>query len=245
MPVHIELEQTTWGTGDRRLLIVHGLGNNSEGWWRVGPALADAGFHVTSVDLRGHGKSEKSGDYSMAAYAADLLALGNSWDVVLGHSLGGSAVIEALLERPGWCGRVVLEDPLLAIFDVDLALEYVLADFGPEITLGMVAANNPTWHAEDTRIKFEAQHQAGREVIENSIIHNPGLNLVGAVAGLELPILLLGADPELGALVEPALGESLAGMNDNIEFHTVMGGSHSMHRDEFDEFMRLVLEFVN
>jgi len=30
----------------------------------------------------------------------------------------------------------------------------------------------------------------------------------------------------------------------NIQFRTVVGGSHSMHRGEFDEFMRLVLEFV-
>lgn len=243
MPASISLEQTTWGNHGRPFLIVHGLSNNSDGWWRVGPALAEAGFRVTAVDLRGHGQSDKPDDYSMDAYAADLLALDATWEVVLGHSLGGSAVIQALVEQPSWCERVILEDPLLAIFDVDLALEYVLADFGPDVTLDMVAENNPTWHPEDTRIKFEAQQQAGREVIESSILHNPGLNLVGALASLELPILLLGADPELGALVEPALGESLAGMNEHIEFHTVMGGSHSMHRDEFDEFMRLVVEF--
>ena len=166
-------------------------------------------------------------------------------DVVLDHSLGGSAAIQALVEYPGWTRRAILEVPLLAILDVDLAVEYVTADFGPEVTLEMVAVSNPTWHPEDTRIKLDAQNQAGREVIENSIHHNPGLNLVGAAAALELPTLLLGADPDLGALVEPALGKSLAEMNSHIEFHTVTGGSHSMHRDQFDEFMRLVLEFVN
>lgn len=241
----IDLAQTTWGSGDRRFLIVHGLSSNSDGWWRVGPALADAGFHVTSVDLRGHGKSDKPGNYAIAAYAADLLGIADRWDVVLGHSLGGSAVTQALVERPNWCERVVLEDPLLAILDVDTAVEYVTTDFGPDVTLEMISGDNPTWHTEDARIKLDAQLEAGREVIENSIIHNPGMNLVGAVAALELPTLLLGADPELGALVEPALGTSLAEMNPNIEFHTVIGGSHSMHRDEFDEFMRLVLEFAS
>ena len=244
MPTPIDLEQIEWGTGERRFLIVHGLGSNAAGWWRVGPALADAGFRVTAVDLRGHGESHSPGDYSMDGYAADLLALGDKWDVVLGHSLGGAAVVQALTGRPAWAGRVILEDPLLIILDQGAAVEYVTTDLGSDVTLGMVAASNPTWHPEDARIKLEAQQQAGREVIENSIVHNPGWNVVGAVAALAVPTLLLGADPNRDPLVPPALGTSLAEMNPNIEFHTIPDASHSMHRDEYDAFMRLVLRFV-
>lgn len=243
-PAPIDLEQNEWGAGDRRFLIVHGLGSNAAGWWRVGPALADAGFHVIGVDLRGHGTSDRPGDYRVQAYAADLLALGEEWDVVLGHSLGGAAVVQAMIERPDWTSRLVLEDPMLILLDQKSAAEYVTADLGPDVTVEDVAAANPTWHLEDARIKHEAQAQAGREVLENSIAHNPGWNVVGAVAALEVPTLLLGADPDLGPLVPPALGVSLAEMNPNVEFHTVTNGSHSMHRDEFDQFMRLVLDFI-
>jgi pimeloyl-ACP methyl ester carboxylesterase len=245
MPAPIELSRVEWGSGDRWFLIVHGLGSNAAGWWRVGPALADAGFHVVGVDLRGHGASDSPGDYSVPAYAADLLALGDAWDVVLGHSLGGAAVVQALTERPEWASCAILEDPLLIVLDQDSAVEYVTTDVGPDITLEMVMAGNPTWHPEDARMKLEAQNQAGPEVIENSIVHNPGWNVVGAVAALELPTLLLGADPELDPLVPPALGTSLAEMNRNIEFHTVHNGSHSMHRDEYDQFMERVLAFVS
>lgn len=245
MPTPIELNRVEWGGGDRRFLIVHGLGSNAAGWWRVGPALADAGFHVTGVDLRGHGESDSPGDYRVPAYAADLLALDGEWDVVLGHSLGGAAVVQAMTERPDWTPLLILEDPLLIILDQDAAVEYVTTDVGPEVTLEMVMAGNPSWHPDDARIKLEAQNQAGPEVIANSIVHNPGWNVVGAVAALEVPTLLLGADPELAPLVPPALGTSLAEMNPNIEFHTVPNGSHSMHRDEFDQFMRLVLGFVS
>lgn len=245
MPNSIDLNRTEWGSGDRRFLIVHGLGSNAAGWWRVGRALAAAGFHVTGVDLRGHGESDSPGDYSVPAFAADLLALGDEWDVVLGHSLGGAAVVQALTERPDWARRVILEDPMLVILDQEVAVEYVTTDLGPDVTVEAVAAANPTWHPEDARIKLAAQNQAGREVIENSIVHNPGWNVVGAVAALELPTLLLGADPSLNPLVPPALGNSLAEMNPNIEFHTVPKGSHSMHRDEYDRFMELVLGFTS
>lgn len=245
MTVPPDLNLVEWGrVGDRRFLIVHGLGSSAAGWWRVGPALAEAGFHVTAADLRGHGESHDPGDYSMTGYAGDLLALADHWDVVLGHSFGGAAVVQALTERPGWTERVILEDPMLIILDRDIAVEYVTADLGPDVTLEMVMASNPTWHPEDARIKLEAQNQAGRDVIVDSILHNPGWNVVGAVARLDIPTLLLGADPDNGPLVPPALGESLAEMNANITFHCVPNSSHSIHRDEFDPFMQLVLEFV-
>ena len=179
-PTPIDLEQTEWGAGDRRLLIVHGLGSNAAGWWRAGPALADAGFHVVGVDLRGHGESDSPGDYRVQAYAADLLALGQDWDVVLGHSLGGAAAVQAMTERPAWTERLILEDPMLILLDQESAAEYVTADLGPDVTVEDVAAANPTWHFEDSRIKHEAQAQAGREVLENSIAHNPGWNVVGS-----------------------------------------------------------------
>ncbi len=243
MTALVDLNLIEWGRGDRRFLIVHGLGSNAAGWWRVGPALADAGFHVTGVDLRGHGESHSPSDYSMAGYAADLLALADRWDVVLGHSLGGAAVIQALVERPDWAERVILEDPMLVILDENLAVEYVTADLGPDITLDMMMEANPTWHPEDARIKLAAQNQAGRRVIEDSILHNPGWNVVAAVAGLQVPTLLLGADVD--PLVPPPLGQSLAEMNPNIEFHTIPGSSHSMHRDEFEAFMALVRSFLS
>lgn len=238
----VDLNLIEWGSGDRRFLIVHGLGSNAAGWWRVGPALAEAGFHVTGVDLRGHGESHSPGDYSIAGYAADLLALGDRWDVVLGHSLGGAAVIQALGERPDWADRVILEDPMLAILDEGMAVEYVTADFGPDVTVDMVIEANPHWHPVDARIKFEAQSQAGRAVLEDSILHNPGWNVVAATAGLQVPTLLIGAD--LDPLVPPALGRSLAEMNPRIEFITIPNSSHSMHRDEFDAFMEAVLRFA-
>ena len=242
MTTPIPLETVIWGAGDRRFLIVHGLGSNAAGWWRVGPALAEVGFHVTGVDLRGHGGSHSPGDYTIAGYAADLLAIADRWDVVLGHSLGGAAVVAALGEQPDWANRVILEDPLLAILDLDLALEYVTTDIGPDVTLDMVLESNPTWHTEDARLKLNAANQAGREVIENSMRHNEGWNVVAAVAAIQVPTLLLGADIE--PLVPPALGESLAEMNPNVEFHTIPGSSHSMHRDEFEAFMARVTAFV-
>src|SRR5690349_20872340 len=58
------------------LLLLHG-GMAHSGWyqWMV-PRLAQS-YRVITPDLRGHGRSEHSDDYSWAAYAADLEALLN------------------------------------------------------------------------------------------------------------------------------------------------------------------------
>ena len=61
----MELAVRTFGDGGGSVLLLHGLGSNSNGWWRVGPALAEAGYRVTAPDLRGHRESDHVDDYSL------------------------------------------------------------------------------------------------------------------------------------------------------------------------------------
>ena len=240
----VELRTIEWGDGARTLLLVHGLGSNAAGWWRVGPALAEAGFHVFAPDLRGHGGSPRADHYRVDRYGADLLALRDRWDAVVAHSLGGGAATTVLKQKSDWADRVVLIDPFLLILDEAVAVDWLMVDFAEEPTVERLAKRNPTWHAEDTRIKVEALAESGPEVIKATITDNPGFNLVADVVDIQVPTLLIGGDPELLPLVPPVLGESLAGMNPNIEFHTIPGGSHSMHRDEFDALMSHLLRFL-
>ena len=73
MTMPLTLPTTSWGSASatRRALLVHGLGSNGPLMWRFGVALADAGWHATAVDLRGHGLAPRALDYTIAAYAAD------------------------------------------------------------------------------------------------------------------------------------------------------------------------------
>ncbi len=119
-----------------------------------------------------------------------------------------------------------------------------MEDFKEEPTLERLIERNPTWDEEDTRIKLEALSQSGPEVIKGTITDNPGYNLVADVVGIQIPTLVLGGDPDLLPLVPPVLGESLAGMNPNVEFHMIPNGSHSMHRDEFEALMGHLLRFL-
>ena len=98
----VGLATLSWRAGDRSALLIHGITSSAAGWWRVARSLCEIGYTVTAPDLRGHGASPAGSDQRLASMAADVLALGTRWDLVLGHSMGGSVAIAAATARPEW-----------------------------------------------------------------------------------------------------------------------------------------------
>ncbi|KQS60251.1 hydrolase [Geodermatophilus sp. Leaf369] len=107
----MELATQVHGVGPRRVALVHGLGADGATWRGLTDRLVAAGgVTVTTVDLRGHGDSDRADDYSVCAFADDLVeTLPVGLDVVVGHSLGGS-VLERAVERMA-PARAVYLDP--------------------------------------------------------------------------------------------------------------------------------------
>jgi pimeloyl-ACP methyl ester carboxylesterase len=94
----VRLATERHGDGHRQVALVHGLGGDGASWRGLTERLVAAGgVSVTTVDLRGHGTSERSGDYGVAAFADDLVeTLPTGLDVVVGHSLGGTVLERAV-----------------------------------------------------------------------------------------------------------------------------------------------------
>jgi pimeloyl-ACP methyl ester carboxylesterase len=95
---------------------------------------------VVAVDLRGHGASDKPAqDYTVAGFADDLLwiaeQLGLSNVVLVGHSLGGLAALQAAALRPDIVAAAVLVDPAPVIQPeglAELAAPFIEALRGPD-----------------------------------------------------------------------------------------------------------------
>lgn len=108
------------GTGDRTVILVHGLTFNRKMHRPLADALAERGFRTVTVDLLGHGESdrpERSWEYSMARYGRLLLALIEHLDVpdavLLGTSLGANSSLEAAARDPSRIRGMVIEMPVL------------------------------------------------------------------------------------------------------------------------------------
>ena len=94
----MRLAPATSGEGPRRIALVHGLGADGGLWRAVTERIVAAGgATVTTVDLRGHGASDRADDYGLDAFAGDLVqTLPTGLDLVVGHSLGGSVLERAV-----------------------------------------------------------------------------------------------------------------------------------------------------
>jgi pimeloyl-ACP methyl ester carboxylesterase len=109
-----------YGEGERVLVLMHGLLMNRHMYDHLGPEMASRGIRVITVDLLGHGASEKPHDmraYNMTAFADQLAALIEALEldrpVVGGTSLGANVSLELASRRPDLARALFIEMPVL------------------------------------------------------------------------------------------------------------------------------------
>lgn len=250
MPSPVTLPRLSWGVphAERRALLVHGLGSNGALMWRYAVALADAGWRVDAVDLRGHGTAPRTLDYSLDAYAADLRHTGpqgaESWDLVLGHSLGGAAATVAAAAEPGWTRHLVLVDPAIALAEEDrdvvrASQEQAFAD----TSAAAVRAAHPDWHDLDVELKAVAAAAASRFAVEQTSVQNTPWDVREAASRLTVPTRVIGGDPAVYSIFTGTLAAEVL-QNPVVSMTVVPGTGHSPHRDAPDAAAQALLDAV-
>ena len=94
----MRLHSLTTGSGEHHVGLIHGLGASSATWQPlIERMLATGRFTVTTLDLRGHGESDRASSYSLEELAGDVVdALPQGLHSVVGHSLGGAVLVRAV-----------------------------------------------------------------------------------------------------------------------------------------------------
>src|SRR3954451_19969166 len=100
------------------VVLVPGMGDLRSTWRDVVGPLAQAGYRVASMDLRGHGDSDTTfATHGDVVTGQDLIALvehlGGGPAVVGGSSMGAAAAAWAAAERPDLVAGLVMTGPLL------------------------------------------------------------------------------------------------------------------------------------
>lgn len=111
---------TSHGTGEQTVVLIHGLLLSQKMHLPLARAIARRGFRAVTLDVLGHGASERPVDmtqYSMARFGqqtvALLDALGVEDAVLMGTSLGANTSLEAAVFAPDRIRGMVIEMPVL------------------------------------------------------------------------------------------------------------------------------------
>ena len=192
------------GTGELPLLLVHGWTCNHTYMAPQFDYFQDT-HRVVTVDLRGHGQSDKpEQDYSMAAFAADLAWLCGQLElkkpIVIGHSMGGVIAVELAKELPDLPGAVItLDSPIvpqvgrqagrLKLAEALRSPDYqkVQQEFVDQFLF--IAADDPALKARVMREMSSAPQYVMASAFAHTILQDTDT----AVAACQVPLLVLGA----------------------------------------------------
>jgi pimeloyl-ACP methyl ester carboxylesterase len=132
------LEYTEFGSGDRWVVLLPGQLMPRLMHEPLARALAAEGNHVVTLDLLGHGRSDRPEDpreYSMTAFAEQVVHLldhlGVETAVVGGTSLGANVSLEVAAIAPERVQGMIIEMPVL-----DNAVETGILAFAPLMFIG-------------------------------------------------------------------------------------------------------------
>jgi N-formylmaleamate deformylase len=241
------------------VLLLHGLTSSAWAWTRVGEALAQS-HRVYAPDLRGHGKSLKSGmgTYGHPQVAEDVAdfmeAVELERPILIGASWGGTiAVVLASgsgMRRPAPAfSHVILEDPALGMQQnsEEVTRARIEGITQPVDELRSELAADHPYLTED---QIERRIAALRDVIPEairSINEQWGKTgeLVPLLAQIPAPTLLMRADAMLGSTLDDILWKQarqyLPAQSRAIE---MKGANHSIHWSQFDAFMQHLSAFI-
>jgi 3-oxoadipate enol-lactonase len=110
----LRLAHQVWGAPCAPpLVLLHALGEGGADWADVAAAFAGH-WRVYAPDLRGHGRSDWPGDYSLDAKRGDVLGFMDALELgrvdLIGHSMGGLVACLVAEDQPERVARLVLED---------------------------------------------------------------------------------------------------------------------------------------
>jgi pimeloyl-ACP methyl ester carboxylesterase len=250
----VELNVCRWDEGDGvPFLLIHGLASNARTWEGVAARLSELGHPVASVDLRGHGRSDRPDDgYDFATLCADAVAVldGVGFDraVVAGQSTGGNLAVELAARAPDRVAGVAgVDGGALELSRRWPEWEACLAALAPPRLAGTPAAQvegwlrsaHPEWSdwaVEATMANFERcgdgtvapwlTFDRHVRILRSLWEHRPSL----VIPSLTVPVLLVMADSGDAWVAEKrAMAEELAAAAPSVRVQWFSPGDHDLH----------------
>ncbi len=253
----MKLAYRKYGSG-QPLIILHGLFGQSDNWNTHAKLFAEQNFDVYTVDMRNHGLSPHSDDFSYQLMSDDVLELitdNNLKNIVLlGHSMGGKVAMLFAIEHPQLLDKLIVADMAPKYYpphhtkiiaglqavdfniiksrkEVESVLSNYISDMGTkQFLLKNLYWKNDTELAWRFNLKSIAEHieNMGEVTVSTNSCETPALFIRG-----EKSNYILDADKIL-----------IKELFTNSTFETIAGAGHWLHADKPKEFFECVMSFI-
>jgi N-formylmaleamate deformylase len=255
----IKLHYTRTGHGDKPpLVLVHGFSDNGLLWTPTARDL-ESEYDVIMPDMRGHGLSARvqpNENVDMAADVAELIrTLGIERPIIGGHSMGAMVAYQVGLRFPQLASAIFLEDPGWSISFPDPVppAEHPIVIWVkslPQKTMEELLAeyhqNHPNWSEEMIHLMCQSKTQIDPTIAEimSARMHAKEWNWQTTLQNITQPLLLITADPELGAIVTPEVVAKVRQLNPHVTLAHVPEVGHLIRFDNYGAFMKAVRAFL-
>ncbi|OJA13422.1 hypothetical protein AZE42_05780 [Rhizopogon vesiculosus] len=203
--VNMSMSASQWGSplASRRALLIHGMTMSSHTWESFAQLLVGEGFFVIAPNLLGHA-GRRGSDYRLSTLAEDLQPyfVKDTYDVIIGHSLGGAVALSLLPLLPEEKETtVILVDPPLEVTaeGSEMHKKRILKEFTSAKTVEEWMAENPALSRVDCVLRTLAVSMCDRTVVESIFAHNTPWSFSGLFKSIphNVKITVLVADPKL------------------------------------------------
>jgi pimeloyl-ACP methyl ester carboxylesterase len=211
------------------------------------------------LDARGHGRSDGPEEgYGSLEHAADVAGLirglGLVKPLILGHSMGAATALALAGTYPDLPGAILLEDPpawwLTAaptagptnrrqrfgswIVDVKRKTKAELITVARE--------QSPTWAEAELGPWAESKLRLSFNVLTAE--QSAPIDWVATVKAITCPALLITADVERGAIVNPEQMAALHTLLPQVQTVQIPQAGHNIRREQFARYMEVVQGFL-
>jgi pimeloyl-ACP methyl ester carboxylesterase len=215
-------------------VLLHGMSASSRVFHRLGPALADCGFHVVAPDLPGHGLSEPDPDATLESFADEVLASVPARPALaVGHSMGGM-VLAVAADRLGAGHAAYLEIGLTTAALHDDPLPRMRA--GREHrTAEWLRAERPWFNEDEVVIEAEAARQWDPATSASFVRSAAGRDLTPRETARSSLVVAHPSD-----YVSAGERDRLSGLGFTV--HAIEGARHTLMYGWHDELLAALLE---
>jgi pimeloyl-ACP methyl ester carboxylesterase len=246
------------GSG-KPLLILHGFLGMSDNWKSLGVQFASEGFEVHILDLRNHGRSFQSEEFSYELMVQDIVQYCQEHHLekinVIGHSMGGKTAMLLAARYPELVDKLIVadigpkyyaphhQDILAGLNAVDFSLkpsrtevEAIVSNYIPDFGTRQFLLKNLYWQ-EPGQLAFR--------------FNLPVFNKKITEIGVPLPSDLVIENPTLfirGGNSNYILDEDFESINaqfPNASFETIPNAGHWLHAENPELFCKLSLSYLN